>query len=88
MSSSRFLILLGGITLAFPLLMLTGTVLYNPSDGDNIVSTIAGGLVFSFFVVGAIFEIKRLVDQPLRAQEQKHRPRPGLVESNRGGRQE
>jgi hypothetical protein len=77
----RFLILLGGITLAFPLLMLTGTVLYNPSDDNNIVTTIAGGLVFGLFVVGAIFEIKRLVDQPLRAQEQKLRPRPGPTET-------
>ena len=64
MSTMRILILLGGITLVLPLVLFMAAVAHNPSVNGNIISTVFGGIVLAMFLIGAIFEIKRLANEP------------------------
>ena len=64
MSTTRILILLGGITVVLPLFLFMVAVAHNPNVNGNVISTIFGGIVFTVFLIGAIFEIKRLIDKP------------------------
>jgi heme/copper-type cytochrome/quinol oxidase subunit 4 len=63
MSTTRTIILLGGITVVLPLFLFLVAVAHNPNVGGNIISYILGGIVFAIVLTGAIFEIKRLVDK-------------------------
>ena len=56
--------LLAAITLSIPLLLTIPLVGMNPGVQEGMLPTIAMFLVFSAFLVAAIFEIKRLADQP------------------------
>lgn len=58
------LYILAGITLGFPLVALILVIGTNPGVQEGMLSTLATFLVLSAFVVGALFEIKRLADQP------------------------
>ena len=64
MSTTRILILLGGITVVLPLFLFIVAVAHNPSVSGRVISTVLGGIVFTIFLIGAIFEIKRLIDKP------------------------
>ena len=64
MSTPRILILLSGITVVLPLFLFMVAVAHNPNVNGTVISTILGGIVFTIFLIGAIFEIKRLVDKP------------------------
>ena len=64
MSTTRILILLGGITVVLPLLLFMVAVAHNPNVNGSVISTVLGGIVFTIFLIGAIFEIKRLIDKP------------------------
>jgi len=64
MSTTRILILLGGITIVLPLFLFMIAVVHNPNVNGNIISTIFGGIVLTAFLIGAIFEIKRLANVP------------------------
>ena len=63
MSTMHILTLLGAITLALPLCLFMLAVASNPNVGGNLISTILGGIVFTIFLIGAVFEIKRMVDK-------------------------
>ncbi len=63
MSTARVIILLGGVTLVLPLFLFMVAVGTNPNAGGNIISTIFGGIVFTIFVIGVVFEIKDMVDR-------------------------
>jgi heme/copper-type cytochrome/quinol oxidase subunit 4 len=63
MSTTRTIILLGGITVVLPLFLFLVAVAHNPNVGGNIISYILGGIVFAVVLTGAIFEIRRLVDK-------------------------
>jgi heme/copper-type cytochrome/quinol oxidase subunit 4 len=56
--------LLGGITVVLPLFLFLVAVAHNPSVSGNVISYIFGAIIFAIFLIGAIFEIKRLVDNP------------------------
>jgi len=64
MSTTRILILLGGITVVLPLFLFMVAVAHNPNVNGSVISTVLGGIVFTIFLIGAIFEIKRLIDKP------------------------
>jgi heme/copper-type cytochrome/quinol oxidase subunit 4 len=64
MSTTRILILLGGITVVLPLFLFLVAVANNPSVSGNVISYIFGAIIFAIFLIGAIFEIKRLADNP------------------------
>lgn len=64
MSTTRTIILLGGITVVLPLFLFMVAVAHNPSVSGNVISYIFGAIIFAIFLIGAIFEIKRLVDRP------------------------
>ena len=64
MSTTRILILLGGITVVLPLFLFMVAVAHNPNVNGSVISTVLAGIVFTIFLIGAIFEIKRLVDRP------------------------
>jgi heme/copper-type cytochrome/quinol oxidase subunit 4 len=64
MSTTRILILLGGITVVLPLFLFMVAVAHNPNVSGSVISMIFGGIVFTIFLIGAIFEIKRLIDKP------------------------
>ena len=64
MSTTRILVLLGGITVVLPLFLFMVTVVHNPNVSGGVISTILGGIVFTTFLIGAIFEVKRLIDKP------------------------
>jgi hypothetical protein len=56
--------LLAAITLGIPVLLAVPLIGMNPAIQEGMLPTIAMFLVFSAFLVAAIFEIKRLTDQP------------------------
>jgi hypothetical protein len=56
--------LLAAITLGIPLLSMISVVGMNPGVQEGMLATLTTLLVFSAFFVAAIFEIKRLADQP------------------------
>jgi hypothetical protein len=64
MSTTRILILLGGITVVLPLFLFMVAVAHNPNVNGSVISTVLGGIVFTIFLIGAIFGIKRLIDKP------------------------
>ena len=64
MSTTRILILLGGITVVLPLFLFMVAVAHNPNVNGSVISTVLAGIVFTIFLIGAIFEIKRLIDKP------------------------
>jgi hypothetical protein len=56
--------LLAAITLGIPALALMALIGTNPGIQEGMLGTITMLLVLSAFIVAAIFEIKRLADQP------------------------
>lgn len=58
------LYILGGITLGIPIIALILLVAANPGVQEGTLSTLAMFLVLSAFAVAAMFETKRLADQP------------------------
>jgi uncharacterized membrane protein YkgB len=56
--------LLGAITLGIPALLLIPLVGMNPGVQDGTFVTVLSFLVLSAFITAAVFEVKRLVDQP------------------------
>jgi hypothetical protein len=56
--------LLAAITLGIPALALIALIGANPAIEEGMLGTVTMFLVFSAFIVGVIFEIKRLADQP------------------------
>ena len=56
--------MLAGITLGIPALLLVPLVGMNPGVQEGMFTTVVTFLVVSAFVTAAIFEIKRLADQP------------------------
>jgi hypothetical protein len=56
--------LLAAITLGIPVLLTIPLVGMNPAVQEGMLPTITMFLVFSAFLVAAIFEIKSLADQP------------------------
>jgi hypothetical protein len=56
--------LLAAITLGIPLLSVILLVEVNPGIQQGTLLTIAKFLVFSAFLVGSVFEIKRLANEP------------------------
>jgi len=64
MSTTRILILLGAITLVLPLFLFMVAAASNPNVSGNLISTIFSGIVFTIFLIGAIFEVKCMVDKP------------------------
>jgi hypothetical protein len=60
--------LLAAITLGIPLLSMILLVEVNPGIEEGLLPIIAKFLVFSAFLVGSVFEIKRLADQPSDAE--------------------
>jgi hypothetical protein len=61
---SNSIYLLAAITLGIPVLLAVPLIGMNPAIQEGMLPTIAMFLVFSAFLVAAIFEIKRLTDQP------------------------
>ncbi len=60
--------LLAAITLGIPALALIALVGTNPAIEQGMFGTVTMFLVFSAFIVGVIFEIIRLADQPSDAE--------------------
>ena len=60
--------LLGAITLGIPALLMIVLIGMNPAVQDGSFASILTFLVVSAFVVAAIFEIKRLADEPSDAE--------------------
>jgi len=56
--------LLAAITLGIPVLLMIPLVGMNPGVQEGMLAVLTKFLVFSAFLVAAIFEIKRLADQP------------------------
>jgi hypothetical protein len=56
--------LLAAITIGIPALALIALIETNPAIEKGMLGTVTMFLVFSAFIVGVIFEIKRLADQP------------------------
>jgi hypothetical protein len=56
--------ILAAITLGIPALLLIPLVGMNPGVQDGTFVTVLSFLVLSAFLTAAVFEIKRLVDQP------------------------
>jgi hypothetical protein len=56
--------ILAGITLGLPTLLLIPLVGMNPGVQDGTFVTVLSFLVLSAFITAAVFEVKRLVDQP------------------------
>jgi hypothetical protein len=56
--------LLAAITLGIPALAFIALVGANPAIEEGMLGTVTMFLVFSAFIVGVVFEIKRLADQP------------------------
>jgi hypothetical protein len=52
------------ITVVLPLFLFLVAVAHNPSVSGNVISYIFGAIIFAIFLIGAIFEIKRLADNP------------------------
>jgi hypothetical protein len=55
--------LLAAITLGIPALAFMALIGANPAIEEGMLETVTMFLVFSAFIVGVIFEIKRLADQ-------------------------
>ena len=64
MSTPRILILLSGITVVLPLFLFMVAVAHNPNVSGTVISVIFGGIVFTIFLIGVIFEIKQLAEKP------------------------
>jgi Tfp pilus assembly protein PilN len=64
---SNPLYVLGAITLGIPALLLIPLVGTNPGIQEGTLAALTKLLVLSGFLVAAIFEIKRLADQPSEA---------------------
>ena len=64
MSTPHILILLSGITVVLPLFLFMVAVAHNPNVSGTVISVIFGGIVFTIFLIGVIFEIKRLAEKP------------------------
>ena len=60
--------ILAAITLGLPALMLIVLVGMNPGVQDGVFATLVTFLVISAVIVAAVFEIKRLADQPSDAE--------------------
>jgi hypothetical protein len=60
--------LLAAITLGIPALALIALIGANPAIEEGMLATITMFVVFSAFIIAAIFEIKRLADQPSDAE--------------------
>jgi len=58
------LYILAAITLGIPVVALILLIATNPGVQEGTLSTLAMFLVLSAFAVAALFEIKRLADQP------------------------
>ena len=63
MSTTRILILLGGVLPWSARVLFRSAVAHNPNVNGSVISTVLGGIVFTIFLIGAIFEIKRLIDK-------------------------
>lgn len=63
-NSSNPLYILATITLGIPIVALILLIATNPGVQEGTFSTLAMFLVLSAFAVAAMFEIKRLADQP------------------------
>ena len=50
--------------MVLPLFLFMVAVAHNPNVSGTVISAILGGIVFTIFLIGVIFEIKRLVDKP------------------------
>jgi hypothetical protein len=61
--------ILAAITLGIPALLLIPLVGLNPGVQDGTFTTVVTFLVASAFVTAAVFEIKRLADQPSDADK-------------------
>jgi hypothetical protein len=59
--------ILAAITLGIPALLLIPLVGMNPGVQEGTFTTVAAFLVVSAFITAAVFEIKRLADQPPEA---------------------
>jgi hypothetical protein len=68
--SANPLYILAGITLGIPALLLIPLVGMNPSVQDGTFATVLSFLVLSAFITAAVFEVKRLADQP--SDEHRH----------------
>jgi hypothetical protein len=66
--SSNPIFLLATITLGIPALALIALIGTNPAIVQGMLGTVTMFLVFSAFIVGVIFEIKQLADQPSDAE--------------------
>jgi hypothetical protein len=60
--------LLAAITLGIPALALVALIGANPAIEQGMLGAVTMFLVFSAFIVGVIFEIMRLADQPSDAE--------------------
>jgi membrane protease YdiL (CAAX protease family) len=56
--------LLAAITLGIPALLMIPLIGMNPGVQDGTIAQVLTFLVVSTFVIAAVFEIKRLADQP------------------------
>ena len=59
--------LLAAIALGIPALLMIPLIGMNPGIQEGMLAILAKFLVFSAFLVGAVFEIKRLADQSSNA---------------------
>ena len=50
--------------MVLPLFLFMVAVAHNPNVNGSVISTVLGGIVFTIFLIGAIFEIERLIDKP------------------------
>jgi hypothetical protein len=62
--SANPIYLIAAITLGIPALLTIPLIGMNPGVQPGAFTTVLGFIVLSAFVVAAIFEIKRLADQP------------------------
>ncbi len=60
--------LLAAITLGIPALAFIALIGTNPAIEEGMLGTVTMFLVFSAFISAAVFEIKRLADQPSDAE--------------------
>jgi hypothetical protein len=68
--SANPLYILVGVTLGIPALLLIPLVGMNPGVQDGTFVTVLSFLVLSAFITAAVFEVKRLADQP--SDEHRH----------------
>ncbi|WP_150117672.1 hypothetical protein [Microvirga vignae] len=65
--------LLAAITIGIPILLMIPLVGMNPGVQEGMLATLTMFSVFSAFLAAAVFEIKRLADQPSDAEHHQGR---------------